>query len=266
VATRQSEHGYTMLELAIVLAVLGVLIVTVMHYRNPDADRTTTTASDFQEQIIASIFDFAERNFRLPCADTDGNGFEGSGSPGGCTATDTNYVVGGVPYKSLGLAIPSVLGNGYEKRFIYGVYRKTNVTVTDDADLAMLKERTGDVAGDGGYLRMNDFKKALRNAEATLPPAATDAARINVTGEGGSTTGAINCSSNHVMNVAFFVVNGGASDADANGSLFDGANNALSWPGGGSLCVAGPHAPGNSQYDDTVRAIGFSEILGYFSH
>jgi hypothetical protein len=248
-----------MLELGIVLAVMGVLLVIAMHFHNSDKDRLTQNADDFQHQIIASIYSFAERNYRLPCADTDGDGYEGVGSPGSCTTTDSNYIVGGVPFKTLGLTIPTVLGNGYEKRFIYGVYR--NATI--DADLARLVERTGDAPGDSGYLRLDDFKKALRNAGSDLTP--TDAAKIYVTGDG-VRTGAINCASNRLMHVAFFVVDGGAHDADANGSLFDGANGPLAWPGGGSTCVSGPNTPVTALYDDTVMAIGFSELLGYLSH
>lgn len=248
-----------MLELSIVLAVVGVLLVVAMNYRNANQDRPSENSADFQNQIIAAVYGFAARNYRLPCADTDGDGYEGVGSPGSCTTTDSNYMVGGVPFKTLGLETPTIFGNGFEKQFIYGVYRNTAI----DADLARIVERTGDAAGDSGYLQLNDFKKGLRNAGAVLTIAA-DAGRIHVTGDGVA-TGAINCASNRVVNVALFVVHSGSRNADASGGLFDGANGPLAWPGGGSTCVASPNTPKTAQYDDTVRAIGYAELLGYVS-
>ena len=248
-----------MLELSIVLVVVGVLLVAVMNFRSPSRDRSAENADDFQDQIVLSIYDFAGRNFRLPCADTDGDGYEGAGSPGSCTTADTSYQVGGVPFKTLGLLTPTVFGLGFEKNFAYGVYRNTAI----DSDLAVLAERTSDVAGDSGYLQLDDFRKALRNAGATLS-LATDSSRIHVTGDGAS-AGSLNCSTNRVRNIAFFVANGGGQDADGNGSPFDGVNAPLTWPSGGSTCIASPNAPVTALYDDKARAIGFAELLGYVS-
>lgn len=253
-AVNRPERGYTMLELGVVLAVVGVLLVTAMYFHDPGKGRTIESAAEYQDKIVESIYSFAARNFRLPCADTDGDGYEGGAA--GCAATD---VVGGVPYKTLGLVIPGALGSGFEKQFMYGVYRNAAL----DADLASLVERTGDAAGDSEYLQLNDLRKALRNANASL--GALDAALIHVTGDGSSKTGAISCAGNKVVNVAFFVVNGGTRDADADGSLFDGENAPMTWPGVGKICVSGPHTPATAQYDDAVRAVGFSELLGHLT-
>jgi len=247
-----------MLELSIVLIVVGVLLVAVMNFRSTSQDRSAENADDFQDQIVLSIYDFAGRNYRLPCADTDGDGYEGAGSPGICLAADSSYLVGGVPFKTLGLLTPTEFGQGFEKKFLYGVYRNT----ANDSDLARLAERTSDVAGDSGYLQLDDFRKALRNAGATLS-GVTEESRIHVTGDGAG-AGAPDCSTNRVQNIAFFVVNGGGQDADGNGTPFDGVNAPLTWPSGGSTCIASPNAPVTALFDDKARAIGFAELLVMF--
>lgn len=250
---RRRESGFNLLELALVLAIMGGLVLVLMYYRDTRIGSSDIEGEGVQEQLVAALYRHAQNNFRLPCADTDGDGVEGSGNDG-CGEDDTALSVGGVPYITLGLS--DLFSAGAEESYIYGVYRNTAL----DADLARVEERTGDDEGDGGYRQLDDLRYALR----ALAEASLDSSRIHVTGDG-DYTGEADCSGNPVANVAFFLVYAGRADADGDGSLFDGENASLSWPGGGSLCVQGQATRGSEAYDDSVVAVGFSELLGYLS-
>jgi len=235
-----------------VAIVLGILAVYI-HYAlgragTPIALRDTSVATTYQEQIVNAVKDFARRNYRLPCADTSGNGLEGADA--GCGNDNTQHIIGGVPYKTLGILPPSSVGQSGDGNYLYGVFR------TAAADLAAVGERTGSAPVDGEYRARLDMAKALRD----LASAATDFNRLRVTGDQAA-MGAWNCAGN-ATNVAFLVVFSGARNADGTGTLFDGPQTGLAWPAGGTPCVAAPSTPVTETYDDTVRAIGFAELLG----
>lgn len=248
----QRQAGFNLLELALVVALLGGMVTVLMQYRSSIIGSDDSEAEGVQEQVIAALYRYAERQFRLPCADTDGDGVEGEGS--GCGDEDSAFQVGGVPYSTLGLS--DLFSSGTAENYIYGVYRNSSL----DADLAAVEERTGDSEGDGGYRQLDDLRYALR----TLADASLDTSHIHVTGDVGY-TGDADCSTNPVVNVAFFVLYAGTEDADGDGSLFDGENATLSWPSGGAFCVQGQTTRTSEAYDDAVIAVGFAELLGYLS-
>lgn len=247
------QTGFNLLELALVLAMMGGLVLVLMNYSGGRFGASDIEGEGVQDQVVAALYRYAQNNFRLPCADTDGDGVEGSGSEG-CGDDDSARSVGGVPYSTLGLT--DLFGDGTEENYIYGVYRNTTL----DADLASVEERTGDDEGDSGYRQLDDLRYALRSVADT----SLDSTRIHVTGDG-DYTGEADCSAHPVANVAFFLVYAGADDADADGGPFDGENASLSWPAGGSFCVQGQATRGSAVYDDSVVAVGFSELLGYLS-
>lgn len=248
------QQGFTLLELALVLVVLGGMAMIAMQYRNYSLNEDDATARAYQDQVAAALYRYAERHYRLPCADTNGNGLEGGG--GGCGQGQITDMVGGVPFLTLGMSNSQGLSEADRQRYVYGVFRDG----TTDTDLSTLAERTGDTSGAEGYLSVDDLRYALRS----LGDRALDTNRIHVTGDD-QQAGAANCSSNPIANLAFFVAYAGTRDADADGSPFDGQNSELNWPTGGAFCVSGPQTGQGAQYDDTVIVVSFAELLGYLS-
>lgn len=249
------QQGLTLLELAMVLALMGTYLMVILHYRAGRISDGDTVESGFQDQIVAATYRYAERHFRLPCADTDGDGLEGSGASG--CGGDSQYQTGGVPFRTLGMSESDILGTAVTSPYIYGVYRNAG----QGADLAVLEERTGDQPNDTGYRQIDDLRYALHGLTAKT----VDTSRAYVTGDG-EATGSANCANNHVTNVAFFVVYAGTRDADGDGKQLDGANASLSSQGSSSVCASGQTTRTSEQYDDSVVAVGFSELLGYLTH
>lgn len=250
---RRRQQGLTLIELAIIIALLGTYIMVLMHYRANRLDNGDTVATGIQDQVVAAVYRYAERHYRLPCADTNGDGFEGSGS--GCGTAQQNQV-GGVPYRTLGMSESDALNSGMSADYFYGVYRDQ----VQNADLTVLEERTGDVPTAAGYRQLDDLRFALsRVTSATI-----NLNQIYVTGDG-DMTGSSDCT-NKVTNIAFFVVYAGIGDANGDGNKLDGANSLLSGPSGSHLCVASQTTRHSEQYDDSVVAVGFAELLGYLTH
>ncbi|MBA1264283.1 type II secretion system protein [Stutzerimonas sp. NM35] len=249
------QQGFSLLELALVIVVMGGVLLVAMHYRAQTLSQDDAIAKGYHDQIAAALYRYAERHYRLPCADTSGNGLEG-GSDGICTPGMITHMVGGVPFLTLGMNEAQGFSEAVRQRYIYGVFRDT----TPDTDLATLAERTGDAPGTSGYLSLDDLRFALRS----LGTRAFDAARIHVTGDE-QQAGAADCGANPVANLAFFVAYAGARDADGDGNSFDGVNKNFNWPSGGGLCVSGPLTGQGKQYDDATIAVGFAELLGYLT-
>jgi len=246
---RSSCSGFSLLELAIVLTVIGLLATAAASVYRPAAGvvhehQTIRLLQGIQQACVA----FAVSHRRLPCADTNGNGFEGAGS--GCGTTG-GFQTGRVPYATLGIPLSGAPGaDALSANIVYGVYRNMSA----DADLAIAKERTGDLPGVfPGYDDLGDFRKALVNAET----AAVSNAFVYVTGVGISK----NCTVTQ-RNVAFVLASAGAADADNDGNLFDDINAGLALTGGGSKCFASPGQRHSGAYDDRTLAMSFGTLAG----
>lgn len=266
------QQGFTLLELALVLALLGGMALVAMQYRPNALRQDDAIAQGYHDQIAAALYRYAERHYRLPCADTNGDGFEG-GSGSECGQGKLTHMVGGVPFLTLGMSEAQGLSKGVRERFVYGVFRDNSADPdnpfstnnTADTDLAALIERTGDSSGSAGYRSLDDLRYALRSlGRRAMVGADVNAGRIYVTGDS-QQAGAADCNAHPIANLAFFVAYAGTRDADGSGQPFDGANSGLRWPSGGELCVSGPLTGRGEQYDDAVIAVGFAELLGYLS-
>ncbi|WP_435101174.1 type II secretion system protein [Arhodomonas sp. AD133] len=229
--------GYTAVELAVALAVVGVLLWTVgSSYVNVDTTRERQTAVVRGEHVRDAIRAFALANARLPCPDAAGDGWEDTAG-GDCPAElDTGFV----PYRSLGLTLPDDAWHAQ-----YGVYRRPASNRRDDADLAVVAERGG-----SGVSRL---LHGLDNAAGD----GLDAGRIHLTGDGGP-AGAIDCGGNRRRHVAYFLVIP-LRDRDGDGSRFDSVNA----PSAPARCAYAPGTGRAHDRDDVVIAEGFTALAGW---
>ena len=264
---KRQQRGFTLLEVALVVVVMGVVLTSIMVARNQSATRSTASEAAFMDTAVASIFKFVKRNNRLPCPDSNGDGLEDA-TAGVCTLGTTT--TGGIPYLTLEMSLSSPVGTGLDKQFVYGVYRGGNAAAKD---LTLNAERslpTPHVAPNASYKNLDDFKQALINAAAASQT--VDSSNLYVTGND-TNSGDSNCSTNKVANMAFVVAFAGARNADGVGSDFDGPNLPLAgWNDGtkwtsvaSATCFAGPGKPITPLYDDQVRAVSFTELMGVLS-
>ncbi|MFK8010645.1 MAG: prepilin-type N-terminal cleavage/methylation domain-containing protein [Marinicellaceae bacterium] len=249
------NQGFTLIELTIVLLIIGLIIGSVQTFY-----RDTVNVSDFVkinaqlESIDQALVSFALKNNRLPCADTNGDGYEGNTSVT-CGNGVSNHT-GAVPYKTLGMNQMANTQTDLQKRnIIYGVYRNSNATLLNDSDLAVVQERTGDIVLESQYYQNNfDFIKALANANN----ATQSSNYIYTTG----TATNENCGTIISENHAYILVSAGIEDTDNNGNVFDGVNANLNLNGTGTNCFSSPRKAKNNQYDDVVIVMNFQSLIG----
>jgi len=237
------EEGFTLVELSIVLVVVGVLASAGWSLLKPSLELTEKIKIERQLQSIEkSIITFALNNYRLPCPDTNGDGYEEN------CATSLGIKVGGVPFKTLGLTGREVIA----RKTIYGVYRGAGVL-----DLTLLQERTGNTPGEVDYKSLGDLLKAL-DSVSSQP---VSGSQIFITGDG-VRTGSENCTSNQVSNAAFVLSSGGVRSMNGDANLFDGINTSLRSNGTGAVCFASPDKMSNATYDDLVKSMGVNALKG----
>jgi len=228
--------GFSLVELAVVLSVLGVLTLTAMSaFDNLGQMRQHNAARAHAEAARQAVLAFALRNKRLPCPDTSANGDSGrEGGGAGCTSTTRN--IGWLPYESLGLDLPA-----REQRLRYGVHRTLHAITASSADQPDLERNGG-------------FGRALAN----LAAASADTGQPHYANDGTPTacTGA----GSQVSNPAFVLV-APASDRDGDGSGFDGPHR--NFIAAGNTCVLPPDYPAGSDYDDVVVVQSPSTLLGW---
>jgi len=245
---RRRIDGFSLLELTVVLVVIGLLLSVVSFaytgvLKSSEKQKTQAVLQDIQQSLLI----FAVTNHRLPCADVDGNGYEGSGAPGVC-GTATLSKAGFLPYKTLFLDSEPL--DAEHQRFRYGVYR--NATV--NADLAVRAERTGDAVGSERYQGLGDLLKGLSLANVSAPLAT----EVYVTGDAVH-TGIPTCIKNVVANPAYVLVAGGHEDLDGVNGYWDAPNGLFSV---GKYCIASPSYAETAIYDDVVVAESFAGLRG----
>lgn len=242
------QQGLSLVELAIALAAMGVMTWAVANaYGNVTRQRDHDAALVQGQQMLDVIRAFALANARLPCPDTNGNGWEGDGS--GVCAAGTE--VGWLPYRSLGYDLP-------DDRFraVYGVYRNATAAA-GNADLVVRAERSNplDLPGDSGYQNVRDLISAL-NFAAAEPVSKT---HVRLTGDGG-VQGSVDCD-NNIRHPAF-VIAMPLEDMNGDGQRFDGIHTGL--PASGS-CFQAPGSPMTATQDDVVVADSFSALTGWLA-
>lgn len=241
--TGRHQGGFSFVELAIVMTVVGLMGWAVSAaYGNTGMVRERNQAVQLGESLKAAVRGFALVNARLPCPDTDGDGWEG-GPSGVCGPGDQT---GWFPYHSMGMDQPEML-----YRVAYAVYRRPGNTPASDADLVMRIDRTGDSPGDPHFQDARDLIVALNNAGADLP--STTKARL--TGNDGS-EGPADCTQNVRSHPAFFVIFP-LVDRSGDGNRFDGPHD---------LAIACAMTPGvgvTLVRDDVVVAESLATLAGW---
>ena len=241
--TRNRQHGFSLFEAVVAVLAMSVVLGVSMVARNPNVGKSSASEAAFMDSIVSSLFQYALRNNRLPCPDINGDGFEDA-TNGVCNSSSDT--VGKVPYLTLEVPLSSPVGTGLDLQFTYGVYRGGG---TAAKDLTLNAERslpTPHVAPNASYMNLDDFKQGIMNAAA----AAATTAEIYVTGNDAN-SGASDCAANQVANMAFIVAFKGSRNAAVTGT-----------PG---TCFVGPGKPFSPTYDNLVRAVGFSELIGVLS-
>ncbi len=254
--TGTSEGGFSLIEMSIALVISGVLTIALVSYWKYAAhQQTTLIEQDALSVADQSLKGFAQARFRLPCPDTNNDGYEDCGG--------TTNAIGTLPWKTLGIADSRVRG------LRYGIYRRGAVAASStDADLASSMDR---------------FKPLLTTlpnpphypvtAESTLGNSnLIDLCTALINGAGDTfNSGQIYTTARDVhgaeiigsrQNVAYALAASGLLDADGDGNRFDGAQAAQT---SSNPVFDSPSRPHSATYDDQIRTAGFDQLFSALS-
>lgn len=239
--TSRRSAGFTLLELSMSLAVMGVIGVLVANaYSGSGSGVERTRELAEAEQVRQAVRAFTLANKRLPCPDalTSGLGWEN------CTA---GLVMGYVPYQALGLTQPPA-----NRRGLYGVYRNAGA----NADLAVAAERSvpADTQSEPGFRDIADLMIGIANGSAQT----LSTTQPYLTGNGAQ-AGEVNCATVQLSNPAFVVV---LPTSDQRGAPFDAPHDALLT---GARCVVSPGRASSFGFDDVVVAESFHTLMGWLA-
>ncbi|MBC9072731.1 prepilin-type N-terminal cleavage/methylation domain-containing protein [Thauera sp. CAU 1555] len=224
-------RGMTLVELAVVLAVVGVFALLIVQLSARQvAQRDSEAADAMLADAHNAVLGFVFAHDRLPCPDTSGDGNENCGAE-----------VGRLPWRSLGL--PASAGPAVR----YGVYHGAVSLSSPTARLetltllgsALVASHLPPAASGRGL----DLCASLR-AAASAP----EAERLRIVQADGST-----------LPAAFALAHGLGSDADGNGSFFDASH------GGADPVFEAPSRAQDTNYRDRSVAMGFDALWGRLS-
>lgn len=239
---KRFSRGYTLIELALGLVVIGVITVVVLRFGFSASQRIAQVEAP--QTLIAAdqaLVGFVASMHRLPCPDTLGDGREH------CSGA----AIGRLPVVTLGLARADLLN------VRYGVFR--SAANSDSADLAVASDRfypllamVPAAAGIGpsalpmplGNINGIDFCHALRLSGALPRGAGSISDALNIRAPG-ATPG----NSTILKNVAYALsLPGVGSDPTANLNTLDNS-------------FAAPGQPAGVGYQDSVLAVDFGQLF-----
>lgn len=238
---RRRAGGFTVLEMAVSVSIIGVLTVVVSSAYSGFADvRARARAHAEAEVARQAVRAFVLQHKRLPCPDLSTGGKDArEGLAGSCPGAAQ---VGWLPYESLGMTRPEPA-----RRMRYAVSRSGL-----GADL---------VAPSGGSGLDLDGIGRLRAALAAAARQPPSSARPFLTGRG-SPADPEDCG--HVAANPAFALIAPVSDRDDAASEypgFDGVNRAMADTA--AHCIAAPGRALDAGYDDVVIAESTSALLGW---
>lgn len=246
---RARERGYSLVEMGVALAILGLLVsAAVAYWAYSTRHAVAQAARDASLDARAALMAFAQARYRLPCPDTDGDGVEDAAA-GACPA---GTQVGGFPWKTVGVFSPAV------RSMRYGVYRLANAADHRlDVDLTLGMDRFPPLVAQGVPLAADEILLGRSNLLdicrsldlASRPGRSLDAAQLTIwrTGDAASR-----------RHVAYVLASGGLLDADGDGQRLDGANATAS---NASPAFELPTRAATEAYDDTVMAATFEDLM-----
>ena len=228
---RQRQAGFSLLELAMGLVVLGLVTVLLVQFlQTASRGRTDVTSAHLLRRADDALLAYVMIHSRLPCPAVDGTGEED------CNAGQ----LGQLPYRSLGLP------DANARRIRYGVLRRPDPAdlFERDADLTRLVDRfhplqvEGKSGGPFPLFNTNgmDLCWALRSAQA----APANAAFVHVTRP--------DAPAQIADNVAY------ALALPASGAAFTGQQ------AGNTAAFDSPRRPASAGYGDRVLAVGLDQL------
>lgn len=244
-ARTRTQHGFTFVEMAVVLVVGGLLSWAAFSAYDTVLDaKDRRQAQDMARQMQSQLRAFAMRHGRLPCPDASVAGTGQESLAGGVCGTGN--LIGWFPYVSVGADLPVA-----EYRARYAVYRAPNASAAADADLALNLERSGDAPGHVNHRDVSDLIVALNNVAGLA--LATD--KPYLTGDGG-VAGAVDCATNRQMSVAYWLVVP-LKDRSGDGERLDPPQTSA------GPCVFSPGTPVSATNDDVVLSESPTQLAGW---
>jgi prepilin-type N-terminal cleavage/methylation domain-containing protein len=221
-----AASGFTLIELAIVIVIIGIVIATIATVL-PTLIQSSKIkqAKAILEKTTYAIEGYLDANGRCPCPDTSGDGLENrndNATPGDASDDTCSAYVGNLPYLTLGFS--SGLDN-WQNPIKYGVYEDLIRTSTS----------------------------GLCASLATLAATAFDSTKLHTTDTGGNNS-----------NQAYVVVSSGPKDLDTDASdgFFDGFNEGTDVQFDVPDRIEFHGTPTSSRYDDLVYAAAFTYLNG----
>lgn len=222
---RRLHGGFSLLELAIALFVLGFMFAALPLLLSAlNGQQSVDPAGEATAAGTHALVGFVVQHDRLPCPDQNDDGYE--------DCDDSRS--GGFPFMTVGLGRPLVNDDGFALH--YGVYQSSDVPLVELQSGYMPALLEGTTSSESNAL---DFCQGLRLGLS----AGAVATEIGVSSLDG----------NNRINPAFLLVDPGATDADGDGSLFDGSNT-------DGLTFESSEKGQTDSYDDTVVVMGFAEL------